>query len=95
MTECACGSHSPYKECCGRYIDGGLAPTAEALMRSRYTAITLGELDHIEKTCPENALETFNRIDMERSLPGVESLGLECDKGADASVVDRDRIIQD
>lgn len=56
MTECACGSHSPYKECCGRYIDGGLAPTAEALMRSRYTAITLGELDHIEKTCPENAL---------------------------------------
>jgi SEC-C motif-containing protein len=39
---CPCGAAAPYADCCGRYIDGnGAAPTAEALMRSRYTAYTL------------------------------------------------------
>jgi len=35
---CPCGSGETYAECCGRYVDDGrVAPTAEALMRSRYT----------------------------------------------------------
>ena len=35
---CPCGSGETYGECCGRYLaDGRRAPTAEALMRSRYT----------------------------------------------------------
>lgn len=35
---CPCGGLA-FDACCGRYIDGGeLPPTAEALMRSRYTA---------------------------------------------------------
>jgi SEC-C motif-containing protein len=38
---CPCGTVKPYPECCGRYIDTpAAAPTAEALMRSRYTAYT-------------------------------------------------------
>ncbi len=43
LTEsCPCGSTKPYTACCARYIeDGEVAPTAEALMRSRYTAYTL------------------------------------------------------
>lgn len=40
---CPCGKPADYAACCGRYIDGGApAPDAEALMRSRYTAFTLG-----------------------------------------------------
>ena len=39
LTLCPCGSGQAIAECCGRYLDGGEAvPTAEALMRSRYTA---------------------------------------------------------
>lgn len=44
---CPCGSGDVYGSCCGRYHarfvqDGELtAPTAEALMRSRYTAFAL------------------------------------------------------
>jgi SEC-C motif-containing protein len=39
---CPCGSNSAYAGCCGRYLDGGeIAPDAEALMRSRYTAYAL------------------------------------------------------
>lgn len=39
---CPCGLPHSYEECCGRYTSGNTpAPTAEALMRSRYTAYTL------------------------------------------------------
>lgn len=40
-----------YAGCCGRYVDAGLpAPTAEALMRSRYSAFTLGREDYLLAT---------------------------------------------
>lgn len=36
---CSCGSGSALSDCCGKYLDGNsTAPTAEQLMRSRYTA---------------------------------------------------------
>lgn len=39
---CPCGSNKTYADCCGRYLTGcETPPTAEALMRSRYTAYTL------------------------------------------------------
>ena len=41
LSECPCCSGKGYAGCCGPYIDGNEpAPTAEALMRSRYTAYT-------------------------------------------------------
>ncbi len=41
FTSCPCGSTKKYSDCCARYIEGDEpAPTAEALMRSRYTAYT-------------------------------------------------------
>lgn len=40
-----------FAECCGRYLDGGEHPlTAEVLMRSRYTAYTLGREDYLLAT---------------------------------------------
>ncbi|MDD2702220.1 MAG: YchJ family metal-binding protein [Sideroxydans sp.] len=45
---CPCGSSKPYADCCARYIEGDTpAPTAEALMRSRYTAYTLLKEDYL------------------------------------------------
>nr|WP_217180208.1 YchJ family metal-binding protein [Streptomyces sp. AC495_CC817] len=39
---CPCGLPRTYEECCGRYHSGGAAaPTAEALMRSRYSAFVV------------------------------------------------------
>ncbi|MDD5242109.1 MAG: YchJ family metal-binding protein [Sulfuricella sp.] len=41
-TPCPCGLPHSYEDCCGRYTCGRIsAPTAEALMRSRYVAYTL------------------------------------------------------
>ena len=48
---CPCGSPEKYSDCCARYIDGNEpAPTAEALMRSRYTAYTQLAEDYLLAT---------------------------------------------
>ena len=49
---CPCGSGKEYADCCERYISGAApAPTAEALMRSRYTAYAVHAIDYIVSTC--------------------------------------------
>jgi SEC-C motif-containing protein len=45
--ECPCGSGKPYAQCCGPYHGGAAAPTAAALMRSRYAAFVLGNADYL------------------------------------------------
>ncbi len=51
ITQCPCNANKIFKNCCGRYIFlGKTASTAEALMRSRYSAYALGEIDYIQKT---------------------------------------------
>ncbi len=48
---CPCDSALNYAVCCGRYHKGNLkAPTAEALMRSRYTAYAMGNAQYLFKT---------------------------------------------
>lgn len=39
---CPCGGPRAYDQCCAPYHAGAAAPTAEALMRSRYCAYTMG-----------------------------------------------------
>lgn len=47
---CPCGSDLAFGACCEPYLDGELAPSPEALMRSRYTAYALGDEDYIFRT---------------------------------------------
>jgi SEC-C motif-containing protein len=47
---CPCGSGRPLAECCGPLLSGAPAPTAEALMRSRYTAFATGAVEHLVRT---------------------------------------------
>lgn len=47
---CACGSGRAFSDCCGPILAGAPAPTAEACMRSRYVALTLGRFDHLDAT---------------------------------------------
>jgi SEC-C motif-containing protein len=52
MKSCPCGSGRPYAECCGPCITGAAPPsTAEALMRSRYSAYVEHAVDYIIDTC--------------------------------------------
>ncbi len=55
METCPCGSGQLFDACCGPYIGGEAAPTAEALMRSRYVAHTLGNHAYLLETlAPES-----------------------------------------
>lgn len=49
-TSCPCGSGSLLDTCCGRYHAGTPAPSAEQLMRSRYSAYVLGLIDYLHAT---------------------------------------------
>lgn len=64
---CPCGGPAPFASCCEPIIDGtALAQTAEAMMRSRYSAYALGRIDHIEKTNAPETRPDFNRAEAER-----------------------------
>jgi SEC-C motif domain protein len=47
---CPCGSGEHFGGCCGPLIGGADAPTAERLMRSRFTAFVLGDAGHLERS---------------------------------------------
>lgn len=48
---CPCASGFPFAACCAPYLAGlGVAPTALSLMRSRYTAHTLGKVEYLRQT---------------------------------------------
>ena len=57
---CPCGSNKEYAQCCQPYVEQTItAPTAEALMRSRYTAFVLRKTDYLRyswhpDTCPDD-----------------------------------------
>ncbi|RZS91522.1 SEC-C motif-containing protein [Motilibacter rhizosphaerae] len=47
---CPCGTGLELDACCGRYLAGEPAPTAEALMRSRFTAYARADVAHLLRT---------------------------------------------
>ncbi len=47
---CACGSGDRFGACCEPLLRGASAPTAERLMRSRYTAFVVGDERHLRET---------------------------------------------
>ena len=72
---CPCGSGNRYDDCCGRYHAGPLhlqAPSAEALMRSRYSAFVLARTDYLLATWHPSTRPT-----LEANEPGLNWLGLE------------------
>ena len=51
MSNCFCGNSISFEDCCETYIKGiKKAPTAEALMRSRYSAFATGAADYLVNT---------------------------------------------
>ena len=67
LSLCPCGSLKEYDRCCARYIENGVvAPSAEALMRSRYTAYT--------NRCEEYLLATWHPSTRPASLGLAEDI---------------------
>lgn len=78
MSTCACDSSKKYSECCEPYIKGiKPAPTALALMRSRYTAFAVGAMDYIYKTHHESTKKELDMDGVKSWATNSEWLGLE------------------
>lgn len=62
MSTCPCGTGRPLEACCGPYLSGAeAAPTAEALMRSRYSAFVTANVDYLESTLLPETRDDFDR----------------------------------
>ncbi|MBN2656976.1 MAG: YchJ family protein [Spirochaetales bacterium] len=78
MAKCPCGSGKEYKQCCSLYIKGGApAPTAEALMRARYTAYVEKEIDFIVETHDKETRDDISRESVEEWSKESKWYGLE------------------
>lgn len=80
MTDCPCGSDKPLDACCGPYHDGAPAPTALALMRSRYSAFVLGKGQYLSDSLSERQKADFDVAEFEASSDQTKWLGLEIRK---------------
>jgi SEC-C motif-containing protein len=77
MTLCACGSGASYADCCSRYHAGSQqAPTAEALMRSRYCAYVLGQIDYLVATTFPAVRTTDLWINYKSTHDSIQWIGL-------------------
>lgn len=66
---CACHSKLPYHKCCMPLHQGTPAPTAQALMRSRFAAYALGLADYImDTTHPTNLGYMADRGQWQRQI---------------------------
>jgi SEC-C motif-containing protein len=76
MNSCPCGSGADFAACCGPILAGAPAPTAEALMRSRYTAHVKHDITHLERSLSTEQRKTFDAAAAKRWAEQSEWLGL-------------------
>jgi len=60
MNDCPCSSGKDFTECCGPILNGAPAPTAEALMRSRYSAYATGDMAHLRRSLHPSKRKRFD-----------------------------------
>lgn len=78
MSLCSCGSGEEYTACCGLYHSGkSSAPTAEALMRSRYCAFVMQDVAYLKETLTPEQKRDFSEKETARWARESEWLGLE------------------
>jgi SEC-C motif-containing protein len=77
MAICPCASGSLLNACCGHYHDGHPAPDAQTLMRSRYSAYVLGQIDYLVATTLPAQQQGLDRAAIEQWSAQSTWLGLE------------------
>ena len=83
LTPCPCGRTTGKGQalsldtCCGPYHANQNAPDAESLMRSRYSAFALAEIDHLLRTQPSEEPLQARRRSLEASCQKLRWRGLE------------------
>ncbi|GAA4482781.1 YchJ family protein [Microbacterium panaciterrae] len=84
---CPCGSGDAYEACCGPILSGRPAPTAERLMRSRYTAFAVGDAAYLRRSWHPSTRPDAIDIDPELRWLRLDIIGKEAGGPFDAAGV--------
>ncbi len=74
--DCPCASGGSFGACCGPVLEGTAAPTAQALMRSRYTAYAVGDPDHLFRSWHPRTRPDDVVLDADLRWEGLEVLSV-------------------
>ena len=95
MKDCPCKSGMAFDLCCGPILDGKTeAPTAEALMRARYSAYATGNVDFIINSNEPKSRENLSPEAIEEWSKGSEWLGLEIIKTKKGKEADSEGLVE-
>ena len=89
MSACPCQSGKEYDDCCGPIISGTrAAPTAEALMRSRYSAYATGKIDYLSESLHPDSHDDYDPQAVAQWANNAEWLKLEIVKTSGGGELD-------
>jgi len=96
---CPCHSGKKYKKCCRPYHNGQAAPTTEALLRSRYSAYALRNIEYLMATThPKSPLSEQGETKYRNSLAffagNARFLGLDVQTVSDNYIIYRTELAQ-
>lgn len=94
MPTCPCQSGLAFEDCCGPILAGRPAPTALALMRSRYTAYTRGDVAYLARTLAPEHRAGFDMADVSAGMRETQWLGLEILDTKDGGAADDTGIVE-
>lgn len=95
MSACHCGSDKKFEICCQPFIQGtAKPPTAEALMRSRYTAFVLKDIGYIKKTTAPEQRKGFDEAGTRKWAETADWKGLQILKTEKGSEADKKGVVE-
>ena len=95
MSDCPCCSGRTYEQCCEPLLLGhARAATAEALMRSRYTAYTLAEIDYVFKTSGPRVRREFDAESSRKWAQSADWKGFEIVRSEGGGEQDSEAVIE-
>ncbi|WP_232848701.1 YchJ family protein [Bowmanella yangjiangensis] len=75
---CYCHSQQPFTQCCEPLLSGNsTAPSAEALMRSRYSAYATANFDYVLNTYSREKREHLTLADLQENAEATQWLALQ------------------
>jgi SEC-C motif domain protein len=85
-TPCYCGSSKSFNICCQPYHINHNAPTAEALMRSRFSAFATADVNHILTTQVKELSDGVDPLSLKAELSGQKWVNLQITHSSEKSV---------
>ena len=89
--KCPCNTDNDYANCCEPYHQGKAAPTAEALMRSRYSAYVIDDPKYLYKSWSKQTRPSKKSLKQDQP---TQWLGLEIIRTEQGGILDQEGIVE-